>query len=50
MVKVKRGWHNPSKYIEPPADGKCPYCHKHVKSLKSHVHDKHRAEKLIKKE
>ncbi len=50
MVKVKRGWHNPSKYIEAPKEGKCPHCNKHVKSLKSHVHDKHRAEKLIKKE
>ncbi len=49
MVKVKRGWHNPSKYIYAPEEGKCQYCNKHVKSLKDHVHDKHRTEKLVKK-
>ena len=35
MGKVKRGWHNPSKYLEAPKEGKCPYCNKRVKSLKN---------------
>ena len=49
MVKTKRGWHNPSKHVEETTEGKCPYCHKHVKSLEGHVHDKHKTEKLVKK-
>ena len=49
MPHVKRGWHNPSKYLEAPKEGKCPYCSKRVKSLNEHLHDKHRLEKPIKK-
>jgi len=47
MAKVKRGWRNPPKQIEKHEEGKCPYCRKHVKSLESHMHDKHKSEKLI---
>ena len=49
MAKAKRGWRNPPKYIEKPEEGKCPYCNKHIKSLKDHIHDKHKLEKLIRK-
>ncbi len=49
MVKAKHGWHNPAKQIEAPEEGKCSYCNKHVKSLKEHMHDKHKGEKLPKK-
>ncbi|MDP3765516.1 MAG: hypothetical protein Q8R04_03305 [Nanoarchaeota archaeon] len=49
MPHIKRGWHNPSKYIELTTEGKCPFCHKHVKSLKNHTHDKHKLEKSSKK-
>ena len=49
MSKIKRGWHNPIKYMAQKTEGKCPYCNKHVKSLEGHVHDKHKREKLIKK-
>ena len=49
MVKSKRGWNNPPKYVEPTTEGHCPYCHKQVKSLEHHIHDKHKGEKLLKK-
>ncbi|MBI2135029.1 hypothetical protein HYU09_03485 [Candidatus Woesearchaeota archaeon] len=47
MVKAKRGWRNPAKQIEGHEEGECPYCHKHVNSIRSHIHDKHKSEKLI---
>ncbi|MFH0867998.1 MAG: hypothetical protein V1831_01680 [Candidatus Woesearchaeota archaeon] len=50
MVRAKRDWHNQPKYIELTTEGECPYCHKHVKSLEAHIHDKHKGEKLINKE
>lgn len=49
MTKSKRGWHIPAQHIESPQEGKCPYCNKHVNSLKDHVHDKHKDKKLVKK-
>ncbi|MEK6892341.1 MAG: hypothetical protein AABX25_04095 [Nanoarchaeota archaeon] len=49
MAKAKRGWHNPAKCLEAPEEGRCPHCNKHVKSLKDHVHDKHKLEKITKK-
>jgi len=49
MVKSKRGWHNPPKYVEPKTPGKCPYCHKHVQSLEHHINDKHKGVRLVKK-
>ena len=49
MANTKRGWHNPSKHIEQKTEGKCPYCNKHVKFLESHISDKHKREKLVKK-
>jgi len=36
-------------YIKPTTDGKCPYCHKHVKALEAHIHDEHKNAKLPKK-
>jgi len=48
MAKTKRGWHNPSKSIEPKTKGRCPYCHKDVKNLEHHIHDKHKGEKSLK--
>lgn len=47
MVK-KRGWWNPAKYIQRSTKGRCPYCHKPVKSLEAHIKSKHKGEKLIK--
>ena len=49
MVKAKRGWRNPARFIEPTTEGRCPYCHKQVRSLEHHIHDKHKREKLVKK-
>ncbi|MBI2658080.1 hypothetical protein HYX08_05300 [Candidatus Woesearchaeota archaeon] len=49
MPHIKRGWHNPSKYIEQNVEGKCPYCSKRVKSLKNHIKGKHKLEKPGKK-
>ena len=49
MVKSKRGWHNPAKYIEPTTEGHCPYCNKPVNSLENHIHDKHKGEKPLKR-
>ncbi|MBI2660541.1 hypothetical protein HYX07_05245 [Candidatus Woesearchaeota archaeon] len=49
MNRLKRGWHNPAKHIEHPKEGECPYCKKRVKSLNSHIHDKHKDEKLVKR-
>lgn len=45
----KRDWHNPAKQNEPSTEGHCPYCHKPVKSLESHIKAKHKGEKLPKK-
>jgi protein-disulfide isomerase len=45
MAKPKRGWHNPQKDVKGTTEGKCPYCHKKVKSLEKHIHDKHKGEK-----
>jgi hypothetical protein len=45
----KRGWGNPAKQVEPTTEGKCPYCHKNVKCLESHIHDEHKGEKPVKK-
>lgn len=36
-------------YIEPTTKGRCPYCHKFVKSLEHHIKAKHKREKLIKR-
>ena len=49
MVESKRDWRNPPKYIKPTTEGHCPYCHKAVKSLEHHIHDKHKGEKPLKK-
>ena len=46
MPHVERGMRNPAKYLEPTIEGKCPYCHKHVKSLSNHIHAKHKGERL----
>ncbi|MBU0461318.1 MAG: hypothetical protein KJ574_01895 [Nanoarchaeota archaeon] len=50
MVKKDKWneYHYP-KQIKPTTEGRCPYCHKDVKSLEDHIHDKHRTEKLPKK-
>ena len=32
----------------PTGKGKCPLCHKHVQTLKDHIHDQHKGEKLPK--
>jgi len=48
MSNKKKGWRNQPKYIEPTTKGNCPYCHKPVKSLEHHIHDKHKGEKLNK--
>jgi hypothetical protein len=47
MVKSKRGWHNPPKWVEPTTKGKCPYCKKRVESLEKHIHDEHIHEKGV---
>ncbi len=39
---TERGWHNPKKEIKKTTEGKCPYCHRPVKSLEAHIHDKHK--------
>ena len=49
MVKSKRGWHNPAKYVEPTTEGRCPYCHKTVKSVEHHIKSKHKGKKLVKR-
>jgi len=46
MPHIKRGVHNPAKYIKPTQEGICPYCHNHTKSLSNHIHDNHKGEKL----
>jgi len=48
-MALKRDWHNPPKYIEPTTKGRCPYCHKQVKSLEHHIDDKHKGKKPLKK-
>ncbi|MBI2147577.1 hypothetical protein HYU19_03800 [Candidatus Woesearchaeota archaeon] len=47
--KAMRGWHNIPKYMKPTTEGSCSYCHKHVKALEKHLHDKHKAEMKRKK-
>jgi hypothetical protein len=47
--KSKKGWANPSKIVEKTSEGRCPYCHKAVKSLEHHIKSKHRLAKLIKR-
>ncbi len=37
------------KQIKPTTTGKCPFCHKKVAALESHMHDKHKDQKLGKK-
>ena len=46
---ANRDWHNQPKFIKPTTEGKCPYCGNHVKALESHIKDKHKNEKLVKK-
>ncbi len=41
-----KNWHSPQKYIEKSTRGKCPYCHKFVKSLEAHIKSKHKKEKV----
>lgn len=45
MVKTKKQLHHLPKFIKPTTIGHCPYCHKPVKSLEDHIHDKHKGEK-----
>ncbi|MBW2967830.1 hypothetical protein KY362_05070 [Candidatus Woesearchaeota archaeon] len=45
MVKSKRGWHNPPKWVDPSTEGKCPYCKRPVKNIEKHIHDRHIDEK-----
>lgn len=50
MSDKKKCGYGVNKIIPPTTEGKCPYCHEHVKSLENHIHDKHKHEKpMLKK-
>ena len=36
-------------YTKSTTEGLCPFCHKYVKSLEDHIHDRHRIDKLPEK-
>ncbi|MBI1970325.1 hypothetical protein HYS47_01115 [Candidatus Woesearchaeota archaeon] len=46
---TNKNWHEQPKYVKPTTEGKCKFCHKHVKALEQHMHDKHKGKKPIKK-
>ncbi|MFH1063602.1 MAG: hypothetical protein V1729_00815 [Candidatus Woesearchaeota archaeon] len=45
MTNRHKGCNNPKKWVEPTTEGKCKYCNKTVKSLETHIHDKHKGKK-----
>lgn len=55
-TQKKMPWRQPPTYMNPlpkqmpeSTEGRCPHCHKHVKSLELHIHDKHLGEKPVKR-
>ncbi len=36
------------KYVKPTREGSCPHCHKRVKAIDQHVHNKHKGQKMPK--